>query len=252
MPASITFETKCWQNDWEFLLKTDRITTMIERNNYGFDVRRLCINNVTDHALVCEHAQRLVDRGVLTEYCSVQDYADEALEFFNLSRASLGAGYVYSIAELVSIYLCRTDYLLHFSGDSMPAASINWIDAALQRFEQNDRTRVANLTWNRRYDEARKESFAEDDDFYVGYGFSDQMYLVRTVDFQAPIYNETHPLSTRYPHYGGELFEKRVDSWMRNHELHRITFKHGSYIHANFPTNTLTKKLYLFLGKHAQ
>jgi hypothetical protein len=65
----------------------------------------------------------------------------------------------------------------------------------------------------------------------VGFGFSDQCFLVRTADFRAPIYNELNDLSARYPGYGGELFEKRVDAWMRNHGFLRATFKHGTYLH---------------------
>ena len=47
------------------------------------------------------------------------------------------------------------------------------------------------------------------------------------------IFNEQHPDSERYPVYGGELFEKRVDAYMRNHKLLRITSKHASYVHKN-------------------
>jgi hypothetical protein len=78
------------------------------------------------------------------------------------------------------------------------------------------------------------------------------MYLVKTADFKAPIYNETHPESERYPEYGGELFEKRVDSWMRRHDYQRLTFKHGSYIHKNFPKNRLKRKMRLLLDKYAK
>ena len=43
--------------------------------------------------------------------------------------------------------------------------------------------KVANLTWDHKYDEAKSESSYETDNFYVGFGFSDQCYLVRTVRF---------------------------------------------------------------------
>jgi hypothetical protein len=84
---------------------------------------------------------------------------------------------------------------------------------------------------------------SEIEDFYIGFGFSDQCYLIKTSDFKKSIYNEINTNSERYPKYGGELFEKRIDSYMRNNNLYRITSKEISYIHKNFP-----KKKYFFLN----
>ena len=234
---SVTLETKCWERDWRLLLTTDRLSVLAERNCFDFAERTLMINNVADRVQVCRYAQRAVDRGVITRYIVVEDHADEALRFFQLTRDALTTGYVYSIAELVSIYLCRTDYLLHYAGDCLPVAPNPWIPAALTYIASRDDLRVANLTWNSNYDEAERESSSQTADFYVGYGFSDQCYLVRTSDFRAPIYNEVHPASERYPDYGGELFEKRVDAWMRNHQYLRATFKHAAYTHLGAPVS---------------
>jgi hypothetical protein len=250
MPPSVTFETKCWENDWEFLLKTGRIQRMVENSPFDFMKRSLIINNVSNTSKVSSYAEKLVNAGVLTEFYLVRDHEHETLEFFGLTKQSLGAGYVYSVAELVGIYLCQTDFLLHFSGDVVPSPAAGWIEAALKRFQADSRVKVANLTWNRNYAEAAKESFAEDDQFYAGYGFSDQMYLVRASDFRSSaVYHERNEASERYPRYGGELFEKRVDSWMRNHAFHRLTYKHGSYEHRNFPRNGFRRSLQLLLER---
>ena len=234
---SVTLETKCWERDWRLLLTTDRLSVLAERNCFDFAERTLMINNVADRARVCRHAQRAVDRGVITSYIVVEEHAAAALDFFRLTREDFTTGYHYSIAELVSLYLCRTDYLLHYAGDCLPVASRSWIPAALQYLASRDDLRVANLTWDSRYDEAERESSFQTEDFYVGYGFSDQCYLVRTSDFRAPIYGDVHPASARYPDYGGELFEKRVDAWMRHHRYLRATFKHAAYAHLGPPTS---------------
>ncbi len=228
---TVTLETKCWEGDWERILKTDHLQVLCERNCYPFSSRMLMINNVTDRGEVCRWAQRAVEDGRLTGFAVAEEQADEALGFFGLTREGLGRGYVYSIAELVAIYLCESDYLLHFAGDSFLPIKCDWVARALAMFEADGRVRVANPTWTERYWEARQEAFEETPDWYFGYGFSDQCYLVRVSDFRGRIYNEHHPASARYPGYGGELFEKRVDSWMRNHGYVRITFRHGSYIH---------------------
>ena len=71
--------------------------------------------------------------------------------------------------------------------------------------------------------------------FFIGFGFSDKCYLIKIVNFKLSIYNEENTLSERYPMYGGNLFEKRIDAWMKNNNYNRITYKHGSYYNSNFP-----------------
>jgi len=232
---TITFETKCWEKDWKYLIKTNLIKKNIDRNNYLFEKKVLMINNISNYTTVRKAADKLISNGTLTDYFLVDDYAKQALEFFDITKEDLGVGYYYSISELVSIFLCDTDYLLHYSSDSKLKNKSNWIHFALNQFEQNSRIKVANPTWNNKYDNAKKESINENKNFYKGFGFSDQCYLIKTKDFKQRIYKENNILSERYPSYGGELFEKRVDSWMRNNNYYRITYKHDSYYHRNFP-----------------
>ena len=116
---SVTFETKCYEKDWEIVLRTGRLAAMIARNRFDFAERILYINNVADPEKVRYYAERLKQSGVITEHILVDEYADEALAFFGLDRESFKGGYYYSIQELVGIYRCRSEYLLHFSGDSV-------------------------------------------------------------------------------------------------------------------------------------
>lgn len=234
MTRSVTFETKVWEGDYEIILGTDRLEKMIGRNCHAFDRRVVYVNNVNDYEKVSALCQHKIDQGVIDRFVLVKDFAAEALDFFGLTKEALGAGYVYSISELVSIYLCQTDYLLHFAGDACLKKPYHWMEPTFELFEKNPDIKVATLVWNGRLDQVRKESFREDDNFCYCYGFSDQMYLVRTADFRQRIYDEKHDFSERYPKYGGELFEKRVDSWMRNNDCKRVVWKHGSYRHVSF------------------
>jgi hypothetical protein len=247
MINSVTFEIKVYENDWKYLLIGDYLDEIISRCDYNFKKKYLFINNVKDLKEVKKYADIKVKNEIIDDYYIVDDYANEALKYFNLEKGSFDGGYYYSISELVSIYLCKTDYLLHFSSDSyLEESQINWIDKAITIFKQRDEVIVANPTWNFAYEEAKKESFSEIDDFYVSYGFSDQCYLIRMDVFKKQIYSEKHIDSERYPKYGGELFEKRVDSYMRNHKKLRITSKEISYIHKNFKKkyNMLFDKIY--------
>ncbi len=247
--VSTTFVTNCWERDWEIILKTRFLENKIKRNQYPFTEKVVVINNVNDRVKVERYAKAAVNDGVLTSYFFVEDYIDQALKFFELSRQSLGKGFYYSNHELVSVYFCRTDYLVFYTSDTWLQEQVPWVEPALNELEKNSIYKVANPTWNYKYDEAKSESFSEIGDFYVGYGFSDQCFLVRTRDFRAPIYNEYNVDSERYPEYGGETFEKRVDSWMRNHFNLRLTFKRGSYVHEDFSKNAAKKRLGLAMGK---
>ncbi len=239
----VTFETKCYENDWEFILKGRLLERMITRCNYSFARRKVFINNVSDLPLVTTWAQKKVHEGVIDEFVVVEDHAEKALKFFEVTRESFTHGYYYSIAELVSIYLCTTPFLLHFSSDTILERNTStWIADAITLFNRRSEFAVANPTWGRQFDMAKAESHEEDADWYIGYGFSDQCYLIRTDYFRKPVYNET----THAPQYlpmSGELFEKRANAYMHNHGLLRMTNKHVCHIHHNFSKNPIKRIL---------
>lgn len=236
----ITFETKIWEKDWRYILEGDYLEHIIARCNYPFKKKALAINNVANKDAVETLVKQKVKDGVIDTYYFVDDYATKALNHFNITKDSFKGGYYYSIAELVSIYLCNTEFLLHFSGDAYLAKNNSeWIKKAIPILNADNDIIVANPTWDFKFDEAKQEAINDIEDFHVSYGFSDQCYLVKTAVFKQPIYNEKHPDSERYPKYGGELFEKRVDSYLRIKQLKRITSKTDSYIHKNFSKNKL-------------
>jgi len=235
MIPTVTLETKCWEHDWRRILEGEWLRLLAERNAYPFAEKILMINNVRNCPVVSKNAERAIQQGWITKYIIVEEHAAEALDFFSISRESLGIGYAYSIAELVGIFLCRSDFHLHYAGDCMPAAASDWVSCAARLMSQDPRIKVCNLHPGEDPGGEKHDLVEEMDDFYISYGFSDQCYLVRPEEFRQRIYNESHPASARYPRYGGELFEKRVDSWMQNHGHLRATYKHAHYIHKNWP-----------------
>ena len=235
MTPTVTLETKCWEHDWRHILEGEWLRLLVERNDYPFSEKILMINNVKKPSVVSKHAERAIQQGWLTKFIIVEEHAAEALDFFSISRKSLGVGYHYSIAELVGIFLCRSDFLLHYAGDCMPAAASDWVSRAVRLMSQDPRIKLCMLNPGQDYAEAKKHSMEQTGDFYIGCGFSDQCYLVRAEEFRGRIYNESHPASARYPKYGGELFEKRIDSWLRNNGYLAASFKHAYYTHKNWP-----------------
>ena len=239
----VTFETKVWENDWKIVMGTGRLKSMIGRHNYPFVQKNLIINNVSNRKQVEAQARILIAAGVLTDYYVADDYAAAALDKFGLTRPALGIGYYYSIAELVGIYLCQSKYLLHYSSDSILAKGADWLTPAINIMDHDAQVKVANACWNNNYAAAKNEAVKENKDCFWSHGLSDQCYLVRAADFKAKIYNESNTLSDRYPKYGGELFEKRVDSWLRNNHYWRVTSRHNHYWHHNFPKSGWRKLL---------
>jgi hypothetical protein len=227
MTPTVTLETKCWEGDWKRILASEHLRLLAERNVYPFSEKILMINNVKNPSVVSKHAERAIQQGWITKYIIVAEHAAEALDFFSISRKS--------IAELVGIFLCRSDFLLHYAGDCMPAAASDWVSRAVLLMSQDSRVQVCSLYPGEDHGGEKSGLVGETDDFYIGQGFSDQCYLVRTENFRQRIYNASHPASARYPRYGGELFEKRIDSWMQNNGHLQAAFKHAFYTHKNWP-----------------
>ncbi len=114
MTPKVTLETKCWEHDWRRILDGERLRLLAERNDYPFSEKILMINNVKKPFVVSKHAERAIQQGWLTKYVIVEKHAARGARFFLISRESLGVGYPYSIAELAGIFLCRSDFLLHY------------------------------------------------------------------------------------------------------------------------------------------
>ncbi|WP_185963057.1 hypothetical protein [Flavobacterium gawalongense] len=245
----VTFEIKVYENDWKYVLYGNYLEKLINNCNHNFYCKQLVINNVLDVAAVRKYAEKKIREGIIDRIVVVEENVSTVLSYFDLSPESFKDGYKYSIAELMGIYFCETEYLFHFSSDSFVRKfEFDWIKKTTGYLEEADNFVVANPVWNNKYDEAKKESKYEIDNFFVGYGFSDQCYLIKAEYFRKNIYNHTNLESERYPKYGGELFEKKVDSFMRNTELFRITSKELSYFHVNFPKRSFwyNFKLYIY------
>jgi len=237
MRNTITFETKCWEKDWDSILQTGYLNKQISNCNYDFDRKLLFINNVNNLNEVKKYALLAKNEGCIDQFYVVQDYAEEALKYFGLKVDDFKGGFYYSIEELVAIYLCKTKYLVHFSGDSITQLgrdkSYSWINNAINLLEERSDIAVVNPLWNyEKYDalNAEVENF---NNYSIGYGFSDQCYLVRVDEFRKDIYKFKHIDSERYPKYGGELFEKRVDSYMRCNNRLRATDMRSVYTSVN-------------------
>ena len=233
---NIEFTTSCYEKDWELLLKTDRLQLMVEACNYIFSKKKVYINNVKDYDKVADAAEQLIQNGLIDQYIRVADYEEEVTDFFKINKSEV-QGYYYLIQFLTLIYFSEGDYHLNFTADAILTNDVPWIDPAINVLQSNDKIIVANALFDGKIHQAMRESFADDPEFYISYGFSDQCFLVDPSVFRADIYNEQNPLSEFYPAQSRHSFEERIYRFMRNHDYHRITHKKAHYLHKNFPKN---------------
>ncbi|HSX38550.1 MAG TPA: hypothetical protein VLE95_06950 [Chlamydiales bacterium] len=246
---SVSFATTVWEKDWRFiLLDSDYLQRrQIENHDFEFSEKIVIINNVSNLSSVLDAVSKKIDEGVLTHYYLAEDLACEVLSFFHLKRTDFRAGpdaenytgvnadwiYYNALGPLCALYAAQSDYLLYQTGDVRLNKKTDWIGKTIVYMKKRPRCKVANLLWNDRIDEARKESYKRGWRFFVAKeGFSDQMFLVKRSDFTQPIYGEIREDSSHFPR--GDVWEKRAFSAMKNRGWERLIYVQGSYVHENF------------------
>ncbi len=239
----VTIATSCWEKDWRYVLQGKSLQENIEKHQFAFSERLLVINNVLNQEEVWKKAEELEKKQILTKIVSSQKKEKEVLSFFSLTKEEFLANdtreeyqvdnewiFYNSLAPLTAIYFCKTPYLLYFTPDAYLKKPLSWIEKALFLLEKDKTYKVANPLWNERKREAKKESLQKKRGFWVSKeGFSDQMFLVKTEDFQKPIYSEVGECTKKFPR--GEVFEKRVYIHLKNQGYKRLIFSKGSYYH---------------------
>lgn len=238
----VTFATTVWEKDWRFVLQTSDYLSIkqIANHQFFFSEKLLIINNVEDLSSVKKVACRLIDEGILSRFVVVDEIVEEMLLFFGLKREDFRSDhgkvsdwvYYNALGPLAALYSCQSEYLLYHTGDVRLDRAVDWIPKAIDMMEKYPIFKVANLLWNGKTEEARRESYKKRKGFYFAKdGFSDQQFLVKKETFCQPIYQSIHPESGHFPR--GEVFERRAYSAMREKGWQRLIFSHGSYTHEN-------------------
>ncbi len=235
------------------MLRTEYWTRIASDLQRPVSKRVALINNVNDRTGADRLAEQLLNAGYIDEYYHVADHIDQALTATGLTRTALGRIPHYSDCALVAVEVCSTEYLLYWDADVHLLEPHDWITPSIEGLRSQPDALVANPLWcPDRFSMTKicAENRAEDADFLIGYGFSDQLFLARRDDLHKPIYDYTHPMSLRYTlSHIAPIFEQRVDSYMRRTHKVRLTYKHAGYNHpklnegASYPCFALTEKL---------
>jgi hypothetical protein len=238
--SSVTFFTQCYEGDWESIILNGGIQRKLENLNYEFTKKILIITNVNNREIVEESSKHLKENNVIDYYYFTDDYSDKVLEYFDIDKNTFNGGYWYSIAPLLSIYLCETEYLMYLTGDSLvEQKEYDWISRGVEMMLSNPKIKSVNPIWNHDFNNAEQQEnelhnnkFEKNSEWWYGQGFSDQCFLIKTETFKDKIYNNHNELSDiHYPKYAGESFEKRVYAFLLNQNYYRITNKQITYFH---------------------
>jgi hypothetical protein len=216
----------------------------IERqNSRRFGERILLINNVDDRERAAALARHRIDEGEITAVHFVDEQLPTALEAVDLSPADLGRPPYCHFSDYLfaAPFVANSPYLLYWDGDVRMDNPVDWVGPALDLLRTCPRVFSASARpcW---WSERRELTLHVGKDFAFGYGFSDQMFLARTAELRQPIYNHSAPACFAHPtSHVCQLFEQRVNSYMRRHRRFRAVHLASRYEHQGrrwyWPTN---------------
>jgi len=227
---AVDFAVNTFERTYREVLAPGFIANMIVDHRYSFSRRIVMINNVKDRENAKERADSLKRSGEITEYYFVADLLDKTLQRAGLTLADLQPNVHYTDCSLTAIFLDGSDFLVYCDADVRLKEPHDWITQSIKLMTQDARIAVANPNWTP--DTLKQEAREFCGEFGIGYGFSDQLYLIRRSEFARPIYKFHVPISLRYPLSAtGRVFEQMVDSYMRVNGRMRATLRTSNYIH---------------------
>lgn len=137
--------------------------------------------------------------------------------------------YNYSIGPLSAICKAKSDYLLYFTEDCIfDGKSARWIDNGIDLINRNQQF-IAARPMDNDLDNDFIPEYETINDFYIGYMFTDRMFLgdlsvFRTIDYNCQDQG-------KYPPYGGAGFEARVFNYMNKFDKRIVISSKDSYLH---------------------
>ena len=233
------------------------------QTQYPFASVIVLINNVLHRAESENMAQALVDEQEIDQYFFVEDLLPSALEAVGLTHQDLEPIPHYTDWALVMAYISQSEYCVHWDAEVKLISGGDWISPSIDLMGSCRGVFATNPSWTNDLDRVQKESSFLVGEFFVGYGFSDQIFLVRPSQLRTNIYRYWCLASVRYPLSAiGRIFEQRIDSFMRHRRLLRATYAPVVYEHfgkegAIYPRYTFRQwakhrvyRILSLLGKH--
>ena len=233
MMPNVSLFVNCFERDYRQVLAPGFMRAKANQFQFSFQRVVVTLNNVADYKTASALAQECVQRGEISEYIEVAAVLPRALKRCGLDLRDLGLVRHYIDFALVAVASADPEYILFCCAEVDLAAPFDWVSDAITKMEADPRILVANPSWASDPCGAQREAIRRDGDHWLGLGFSDQCFLADAGRLAAPIYHYKHEAGGRYPMSEvGDIFEKRVDAYMRHHDLLRLTDSRVFYHHA--------------------
>jgi hypothetical protein len=233
MQRAVSLFVNCFERDYRSVLAPGFMRAKAAQFRFPFTRVIVTINNTQDPEGAVRLAAEATRRGEIDGFFEVSKELPGALRLCGLRGADLGVVRHYMDFALVAVKHAVPDYLLYCCAEVDLATPFDWVSDAVAKLEADPTLLVANPSWGSDPTGAERESLRRDGDHWVGLGFSDQCFLADAKRLAAPIYGYQHDAGSRYPMSDlGDIFEKRVDAYMRHHNLLRISDTRVFYNHA--------------------
>lgn len=233
MEKRVSLFVNCFERDYRQVLAAGFMLAKAGQFRFPFNRVVVTLNNIRDMADARRRARNAVQEGEIHEFVEVAKLLPKALEVCGLKASDLGLVRHYLDFALVAVAHSLPDYLLYCCAEVDLVTPFDWISDAVAKMESDPSLLVANPSWASDPAGAERESQRRDGAHWVGAGFSDQCFLADSKRLAAPIYHYTHEAGNRYPMSDiGDIFEKRLDAYMRHHRFLRISDARVFYAHA--------------------
>jgi hypothetical protein len=230
--SAVDFFVNCFERDYREVLSDGFVRRKAARFNHPFRRLIVTINNVNDLSDAKRLADAALAAGHLDRVLYVREELPRALKQCGLTERSLRRVIHFLDFLLVTVTSTDADYVAHCSADVEQDTVFDWITPAIEQLRSNERYLVANPSWTSNLDVLSREALTREGPYFVGPGFSDQCFLVEQRRLAQPVYQCRHESMRRFPMADmGAIFEARVDAYMRQHGLLRLTDSRVSYSH---------------------
>lgn len=232
--SGVELVVNVWERSYRRVLDEGVLAAVVaDHAGFRFARRTVLVNNVDDLADALARARAARDRGEVDHVAVVEEHLDAALAGARMTRADLGRIPHYTDCSLVAAFLGGPEHLLYWDADVRLRAPADWITPALELLAGDPRVAVANPAWTADAAAVEAQTLEHRGPWALGQGFSDQVFLARRAELQDPaVYGTRCVAMLRFPMaHVAQVFEARVDAWMRHHDRLRATYVPAVYVH---------------------
>ena len=223
--GSVGLVVNTYERTYRDVLSPGFFPAIAAQNRREADEVVALVNNVADRADAEARAEALVTAGEISAYAFVADHLPAALRAAGLPGRVLRRRPYLLDYGLVMPHVVGTHWLLGWDAETHLPASHDWVTPSLDLLADDARVFHASLAWSVAPGERGPLGEAVDHvgDFALGWGFSDQLFLLRRSDLVGRIWRSFAPTAAvrHAPH--PYTFEYRVEAHQRAVRRHRAT-----------------------------